>query len=275
MGSISMGGFTKLFSRILVSSVWSESNETRIVWITLLALTGPDGIAKITIPGLSRLAAIAMPETKEALRVLSSPDAYSRTVENEGRRIKEVRDDAGNLVGFFLHNYAKHRAVDATSAERQKRFRLNRNSNARQKSEEQKTETSTSTDLVAPAGAQDVFDYWASKTNHRSSKFTPKRRRLVQMRLKEYGADRLLAAIDGCVLSPFHQGENDRHKRFDDIALICRDGEHVEDFERIAKEGLTDGPKRKTLADHNRAVLQQAIDSGQVDAALGPRRLSK
>lgn len=148
-----MGGFTKLFSRILISSVWSESNETRIVWITLLALTGPDGVAKITLPGLSRLAVIPLPEVEKAILTLSSPDQYSRTAEHEGRRIKEVRDDAGNLVGYFLYNYAKHRAVDATSAERQKRYRASRDGHARQKNRRQKTEvrvqkteTTTSTD---------------------------------------------------------------------------------------------------------------------------------
>jgi hypothetical protein len=140
-----MGGFTKLFSRILISSVWSESNETRIVWITLLALTGPDGIAKITLPGLSRLAVVPLPKVEVALRILSSPDPYSRTAEHDGRRLKEVRDEAGNLVGFFLFNYAKHRAVDATGAERQRKHRAKRDRNARQKTEgrRQKAENET------------------------------------------------------------------------------------------------------------------------------------
>lgn len=173
-----MGGFTKLFSRILISSVWSESNETRIAWITLLALTGPDGVAKITIPGLARLAVISLQAAEEAIRVLSSPDQYSRTAEHEGRRIKEVRDGAGNLVGYFLYNYSKHRAVDATSAERQKRYRAKRDSNARQKTEDrgqksrgQKAETtdngvpatpvSKSVALVkAPSWTSEACDDW-------------------------------------------------------------------------------------------------------------------
>lgn len=118
-----MGGFTKLFSRILTSSVWSESNEVRITWITLLAATGPDGIARTTLPGLSRLANLSIEDTEKAVKVLCSPDRYSRTAEHEGRRIREERDAQGNLIGYFVFNYSKHRAVDATAAERKRRQR--------------------------------------------------------------------------------------------------------------------------------------------------------
>jgi hypothetical protein len=118
-----MGGFTKLFSRILTSSIWSESNEVRIVWITLLAATGPDGTARVTLPGLSRLANISLQKTEKAVEVLASPDRHSRTQEHEGRRIREERDEGGNLIGYFIYNFFKHRAVDGTAAERQRRHR--------------------------------------------------------------------------------------------------------------------------------------------------------
>jgi len=133
-----MGGFTKLFSRILTSSIWSESNEVRIVWITLLAATGYDGIARVTVPGLSRLANIPIDQTRAALAVLAAPDGDSRTVEHEGRRIREERDEKGNLLGYYVFNYLKHRAVDATAAERKRRerARVTRDGHARQKTED-------------------------------------------------------------------------------------------------------------------------------------------
>lgn len=31
-----MNGYTKLFNSILDSTIWGESDETRLVWITLL-----------------------------------------------------------------------------------------------------------------------------------------------------------------------------------------------------------------------------------------------
>ena len=123
---MSLGGFTKLFSRILTSSIWSESNEVRIVWITLLAATGPDGLVRVTVPGLARLAALSLAETQKAIEILTAPDQYSRTVQYEGRRLREERDSEGNLIGFHVFNYMKYRALDTTAAERQRNFRRRR-----------------------------------------------------------------------------------------------------------------------------------------------------
>jgi hypothetical protein len=143
---IIMGGFTKLFSRILTSSIWSESNEVRILWITLLAATGPDGVARVTVPGLARLSNLGLQDVEKSIDILSSPDKYSRTAAQEGRRIREERTKDGNLLGFFVYNYSEHRAVDATGAERQRRSRaakglVTRDGNARQKTEDRRQTT--------------------------------------------------------------------------------------------------------------------------------------
>ena len=50
-----MSGYTKLFNSILASTVWSEPNETRIVWITLLAMADKNGIIEGSVPGLAVL----------------------------------------------------------------------------------------------------------------------------------------------------------------------------------------------------------------------------
>lgn len=133
-----------------------------------------------------------------------------------------------------------------------------------EREEEREGEERQSTELEV-----EVFDYWRKVCDHPKALLTPQRKRLIEQRLKEgYDADRLKAAVDGCRLDPFSQGENDRHIKFDDIALICRDGEHVEKFERVSREGLTRGAVRDTLADHNNAVLRQAIDSGLVQVGV-------
>lgn len=78
---------------------------------------------------------------------------------------------------------------------------------------------------------REVFEYWRLTMEHPDAKFTPKREKAVRGRLREgYTVEQLKLAIDGCRLSPFHQGVNDRQKVFDDLELICRDGEHVEQF---------------------------------------------
>lgn len=98
-----MSGFTKLFSDIVTSSIWAEDNETRIVWITLLAIAGPDGVARAAIPGLARVAGVSLEATERAILKFEQPDTYSRSQEYEGRRIERVEG------GFKLLNYLRYR----------------------------------------------------------------------------------------------------------------------------------------------------------------------
>lgn len=59
----------------------------------------------------------------------------------------------------------------------------------------------------------------------------------VKARLAEgYTTDDLMMAIDGCHKSPYHQGENERGKKYDSLELIVRDGDHVNQFIEIAEE---------------------------------------
>lgn len=109
-------GFTKLSNNILTSSIWSESNDTRILWITLLAACDPTGYVAGTIPGLAALARITTDEVEAAMRVLLGPDEWSRTKDCEGRRLMEVDG------GWMVLNYAAYRAKrDPETRKRQNR----------------------------------------------------------------------------------------------------------------------------------------------------------
>ncbi len=96
-------GYTKLFGTIVASTVWNEDHPTRIVWITLLALSDRDGYVAGSIPGLATLARVSVEDCKRALDKLQQPDEYSRSPEHHGRRIEAV---AG---GWFILNRAKYR----------------------------------------------------------------------------------------------------------------------------------------------------------------------
>jgi len=90
---------------------------------------------------------------------------------------------------------------------------------------------STNVDKSIHADVDLVFNYWQSRLDHPGSKLTPKRRQRIVSRLKDnYTVDQIKQAIDGCALSPFHQGLNDNQTKYDDIELICRDGEKIEKF---------------------------------------------
>jgi hypothetical protein len=100
-----MSGYTKLFSSIIDSTIWRESKETKIVWITMLAKADAKGVVEASLPGLADAARVTLEECIKALKVLSSSDEYSRTKTNEGRRIQEV--EGGWLI--LNHDYYRNK----------------------------------------------------------------------------------------------------------------------------------------------------------------------
>ena len=98
-----MSGYTKLFSSILQSTIWCESSDTRVVWITMLAMADRDGVVEGSVPGLARTAGVDRDDAEAALASFLAPDRDSRTKEHEGRRI-EVIDG-----GWRILNYEKYR----------------------------------------------------------------------------------------------------------------------------------------------------------------------
>ncbi len=98
-----MSGYTKLFNSILASTVWSEPNEVRIVWITMLAMANKDGVVEGSVPGLAVFARLSIEDTRHALDRLSAPDQDSRSKELDGRRIETVEG------GWKLVNHFKYR----------------------------------------------------------------------------------------------------------------------------------------------------------------------
>lgn len=125
--------WTPLFSDIVDSSIWGESKETRLVWVTLLAKKDKDGYVGMSVPGLARAAVVTLAEAQAALKVLCGPDPLSRSKEHEGRRIQEVEG------GWVVLNHFKYRDRLSTDAVRkakqaawQKEYRKRKRSGIRQ-----------------------------------------------------------------------------------------------------------------------------------------------
>jgi hypothetical protein len=77
-----------------------------------------------------------------------------------------------------------------------------------------------------------VYGHWLTvmgKDPNRT-KLTGDRERKIRARLADgYSVDDLKAAIDGCRLSPWHMGDNDRGTPVNDIEQICRGGRQTDD----------------------------------------------
>ncbi len=121
--------FTKLFSSITESTIWCEDSDTRIVWVTMLAMADKRGRIWSSIPGLAKRAAVSLEKTEIALRKFLSPDPYSRTKDYEGRRIEEIDG------GWRLLNYEKYREIRDSEERKAYKREKQREYRSQQKSE--------------------------------------------------------------------------------------------------------------------------------------------
>lgn len=96
-------GYVKVYESILQSTIWLETPDTKIVWITMLALKDKEGVVRASIPGLAKTSGVTIEACQAAINCFLSPDPFSRTRDFEGRRIQEVDG------GWFLINHAKYR----------------------------------------------------------------------------------------------------------------------------------------------------------------------
>lgn len=111
--------YTKLFHRILSSSIWDEDDKTRLVWITLLASTDEHGYVVATVTKLARDARVEVEACEVALAKFLAPDPASLTQTNEGRRIEKVEG------GWRLLNHGMYRDM-MNEASKREYFRLKR-----------------------------------------------------------------------------------------------------------------------------------------------------
>ena len=92
---------------------------------------------------------------------------------------------------------------------------------------------------ASPEEVTAVWEYWVEihrKGQENRVKLTDERRDRIAWAVSEYGVDTCMEAIVGCKSSPFHQGDNDRRRKYDDVELILRDAARIERFCEIARE---------------------------------------
>lgn len=123
--------YTKLANSILTSTIWMESDQTRIVWLTLLAMADKNGEVQASIPGLANVARVPVEACRKAIEIFQQPDPDSRTKVDDGRRIEEIRG------GWHILNHSYYRDLGSDedrkkkAAERQRRYRERHKRNAK------------------------------------------------------------------------------------------------------------------------------------------------
>lgn len=107
--------YTKLFHRILQSSVWGLPDRIRIVWITLLAMANNKGEVISTVEYLARQARLEhyISDVRKALELFMAPDPESLTSAHKGRRLERIEG------GWRLLNFEKYRDLMKQEARRE------------------------------------------------------------------------------------------------------------------------------------------------------------
>jgi hypothetical protein len=151
--------YSKLYSSIVHSSLWTEPDHIRILFITLLAIADREGYVFGSRNGLIRLANLDPDQCAAAdpFQALMDADKDSsdilRNPENEGRRIVAV---AG---GFQILNFLYYRSLRneddrrEQNREAQQRFRSKRASAKVSQRQPTSAEESQSKPISAPAPA--------------------------------------------------------------------------------------------------------------------------
>jgi hypothetical protein len=110
--------FVKLFSSITTSTIWREDSDTRIVWVTMLAIADRTGYVGASLPGLASTANVSLEACETALARFMAPDKHSRNQEHEGRRIEAAFRGWQILNYEFFRNLRDTEAIRAYERER-------------------------------------------------------------------------------------------------------------------------------------------------------------
>ncbi len=261
--------YVKLFTQILESTIWTESLETKILWITMLAKSDADGLVDCTVPGLAKLAGISIEECESGLDKFRAPDKYSRTQESEGRRVVDVEG------GWVLLNYTKYREIASKERKREmtrKRVEKHRDSKKpvtpvkRKKAKSNGSRSASASASKSNKKAdpeKEVFEYWRDKTGRTNmAKLDAKRRRLIKARLAEtYTVADLKSAVDGCMASPYHQGKNESKTVYTSLELIFRDAGKMEDFMLKSRHPSgSNGQQQQEQTPEQKAATKNRVD---------------
>lgn len=114
--------YGKLFSSMYDGSLYGNW-KAMVTFQQMIILCGPDGVIDMTPHALAARTGIPLDIIQEGIAVLEAPDPYSRSTENDGRRIERM--DGHRPWGWLIVNYAKYRRmVDAEEKREADRIRI-------------------------------------------------------------------------------------------------------------------------------------------------------
>jgi hypothetical protein len=109
-----MDGYCKLHAKIVMSSIWSEPDHVRLLWITMLAIADSQGNVEGSLCGLANVARIPEASCSEAMAVLMGPDPRSSDG-TTGERIKLLEPGVWHIINHnkYRERQTRRQALDA------------------------------------------------------------------------------------------------------------------------------------------------------------------
>ena len=185
-----MTRYTKIYGELLLtSSIWTtQTKEARILWVTMLSSKNKDQVVTASLPGLARLANLTLPETQEALEVLKAPDPFSRTKDEDGRKIVEVTGGWKLLNGKYYD--------DLYEEERKREDARVRQSIYREKKEKTNgVEMPEIPDILNTLEFESAWEDWQQHRREKHQKLTPMCAKEQLKKLSIMGVDRAISTI--------------------------------------------------------------------------------
>lgn len=178
-------------------------------------------------------------ELSGLVRVAFSPfkNQFARDNEKYDLTCKR-RAEAGSKGGKAKVANASKSKQDLASASKSKQDLANLADSNNKNKTNNKSDNDLNTMSAKANQSFELFKYWCEVMGKSisTSKLTPKREKKIKDRLKQgYTFEQIKTAIFNCSNDPFSMGHNDRGKPFNDLELICRDGEKLESFLEATK----------------------------------------
>lgn len=154
--------YGKIFDSMYDGTLYGQW-EALVTFQQLIVLCDADGIIDMTPPAIAARTSIPLEIIKKGLEVLEKPDPYSRTAEQDGRRLELI--DAHRPWGWHIVNHSKYQHMqDADTIRAQTRERVRRHRETKDLARygndgvtggnAEKRHTDTDTNTVKPLGGK-------------------------------------------------------------------------------------------------------------------------
>ena len=281
--------YTKLFHKMLDSSVWLEDAAVRVVWVTLLVSMDQDGFCQFaSAANVAHRARVELEDAERAIACFEAPDTHSSNPAHAGRRIERVPG------GWMVLNSEQHKSMVSRAVAREQtrervaKFRAKNPAGVteaysgvtvtetRQEVDEEvqvdvpvkkKRETRLAARTRPPEDLRSLWNDGTTAPIPKCRELSPKRTVAIRARLSERPWSEWVEVVARIDASPFCRGQNDRGwvASFDWLIAEGNADKVLEgNYDNRASTVQTKGGRGNASRDAGQRAIQRMIDRGEI-----------